>query len=307
MAKKTSWFNIMKSFLILYQKNKLKANQVLVFDSVLTARTIIRIFWLASLTAPLSLNERSLGEAGEEQIKFALAVAHALIAAADASITTTQVEVVWFTSMPQSSHQCENEVEEFSPLSPTINVRQKSINLLPLEFSLPFRDTIKTPSYKPITTLKCLQSIVVAGLHKKIWNSGRIAELERQDNKKSADTDQNIINGRWRHWLVQWVDTQITKSRELEYLDLALTSTLRQRYDYRRKQLNLKNVKGQRLDSPTFVPRISIHHRRQCSLRDHNPLLSSPVVPTYMNVTESTEAKARSMNSPKIRPRNFDT
>jgi len=57
--------------------------------------------------------------------------------------------------------------------------------------------------------------------------------------------DQNIINGRWRHWLVQWVDTQITKSRELEYLDSALTSTLRQMYDYRRKQLHLKNVKGQ--------------------------------------------------------------
>ena len=45
-------------------------------------------------------------------------MAHALTAsaAADASITTAQVatEVVWFTSTPQSSHQCENEVEEFS-------------------------------------------------------------------------------------------------------------------------------------------------------------------------------------------------
>ena len=76
----------------------------------------LKIKRLASLIAPLSLNERSLGEAGEEQIKLALAVAHALTAAADASITTAQVatEVVWFTSTPQSSHQCENEVEEFS-------------------------------------------------------------------------------------------------------------------------------------------------------------------------------------------------
>ena len=76
----------------------------------------LKIKRLASLTAPLSLNESSLGEAGEEQIKLALAVAHALTAAADASITTAQVatEVVWFTSTPQSSHQCENEVEEFS-------------------------------------------------------------------------------------------------------------------------------------------------------------------------------------------------
>ena len=77
----------------------------------------LKIKRLASLTAPLSLNERSLDEAGEEQIKLALALAHALTAAAaDASITIAQVatEVVWFTSTPQSSHQCENEVEEFS-------------------------------------------------------------------------------------------------------------------------------------------------------------------------------------------------
>ena len=62
------------------------------------------------------MKDRSLGEAGEEQIKHALAVAHALTAAVDASITTAQVaiEVVWFTSTPQSSHQCENEVEELS-------------------------------------------------------------------------------------------------------------------------------------------------------------------------------------------------
>ncbi|KAF3954617.1 hypothetical protein CMV_020050 [Castanea mollissima] len=85
----------------------------------------LKIKRLASLTAPLSLNERSLGEAGEEQIKLALAVAHALTAAADASITTAQVAT------------------EVKPLSPTINVRPKSINLLPLEFSLPFRDTMQ--------------------------------------------------------------------------------------------------------------------------------------------------------------------
>ena len=43
------------------------------------------------LTAPSSLNERNLGEDEEEQIKHALAVAHATIAAAEAAVTTALV------------------------------------------------------------------------------------------------------------------------------------------------------------------------------------------------------------------------
>ncbi|KAF3968482.1 hypothetical protein CMV_007635 [Castanea mollissima] len=86
MAKKTSWFNIMKSFLILYQKDKLKTNQ--------------------------------------------------------AQVAT---EVVWFTSTPQSSHQCENEVEEFS--------------------------VIRFQGKEKVYGLKLL------------LEAEQIAELERQDNK----------------------------------------------------------------------------------------------------------------------------
>ena len=108
----------------------------------------------------------------------------------------------------------------------------------------------------------------------------------------------------------QWVDTQINKSRELEDLDSVLTSNPRQTDDCGRRQLKLRNVKGQNnfegLDSPIFVPKRSIHHRRQCSLGDHNALSSSPV-PTYMAATESAKAKARSMSSPKTRLGNFDT
>ena len=54
--------------------------------------------------------------------------------------------------------------------------------------------------------------------------------------------------------------------RELEYLDSALASNLRQKDDNRRKKLKLRNVKGQSkldgLDSPTFIPRGSILHRK---------------------------------------------
>ena len=41
----------------------------------------------------------------------------------------------------------------------------------------------------------------------------------------------------------QWVDTKIALSRELEDLDSALTSNPRQRDDYERRQLKLRNVK----------------------------------------------------------------
>ena len=119
----------------------------------LTARTIIRIFGglkikrLASLTSPSSLNERTLGEAGEEQIKHALAVAHATTAAAEAAVTTALVaaEIVQFTRTRQYNHQYVNDMEEFSVIivqgeAPQSNYQcvRESMNLLPLEFSLPF-------------------------------------------------------------------------------------------------------------------------------------------------------------------------
>lgn len=130
-------------------------------------------------------------------------------------------------------------------------------------------------------------------------------------HRKSADSDRNKVSGRWRYWLDQWVDTQVSKSKELEDLDSVSTSNPKPREDYGRKQqLKLRNIQGrhnfEELDSPISVSRRSFHHRRQFSLGDHNSLSSSPVVPTYMVATESAKAKARSMTSPKVRPGGFD-
>ncbi|KAH7519280.1 hypothetical protein FEM48_Zijuj08G0019300 [Ziziphus jujuba var. spinosa] len=38
-------------------------------------------------------------------------------------------------------------------------------------------------------------------------------------HRKSAETERTKVNGRWRYWLEQWVDTQLNKSKELEDLE----------------------------------------------------------------------------------------
>lgn len=129
--------------------------------------------------------------------------------------------------------------------------------------------------------------------------------------QKSADSEQNKVNGRWRYWLEQWVDTQVRKSKELEDLDsIWTTANGNPREEYIGKGLRLKNLQTKYhidgLDSPVLFSRRSLH-RKQNSLGDEKSFASSPVVPTYMAATESAKAKARSMSSPKIRPGTFDS
>ncbi|KAK9189218.1 hypothetical protein WN944_020624 [Citrus x changshan-huyou] len=130
-------------------------------------------------------------------------------------------------------------------------------------------------------------------------------------HRKSADSEQNKVNGRWRYWLEQWVDTQVMKSKELEDLDsIWTTANGNPREEYIGKGLRLKNLQTKYhidgLDSPVLFSRRSLH-RKQNSLGDEKSFASSPVVPTYMAATESAKAKARSMSSPKIRPGTFDS
>ncbi|KAK4592091.1 hypothetical protein RGQ29_016543 [Quercus rubra] len=390
MAKKKSWFDIVKRFFIRETNSKPAKDRrrKWIFGG-------LKIKRLASLTAPSSLNERSIGEAEEEQIKHALTVAHASTAADEVAVTTAQVaaEVVEFIGNPQSDHQYEHEVKEFSDIRVQGEATQsnhqcerETLEFVATRIQSAFRGYLARKALRAlrgivklqaiirgravrrqaITTLKCLQSIVniqsqastrrfgtVEGTrnydeskelqnwkdkitridtnNQRRWDDSVLSKEEADalfmskkeainkrerikeywfSHRKSAETDRNKVNGRWRYWLDQWVDTQITKSRELEDLDSVLTSNPRQTDDCGRRQLKLRNVKGQNnfegLDSPIFVPKRSIHHRRQCSLGDHNTLSSSPV-PTYMAATESVKAKARSMSSPKTRLGNFDT
>ena len=130
--------------------------------------------------------------------------------------------------------------------------------------------------------------------------------------QKSAESEQNKGNGRLKYWLDQWVDTQVTKSKELEDLVSVWTSDRRPTEENRAKQLRLKTFPRQyhyhmeELDSPVPVPRRSFH-RKQSSLGEDNSFSTSPVVPTYTGATQSAKAKVRSMSSPKLRPGSFDT
>ncbi|KAK7341155.1 hypothetical protein VNO80_24080 [Phaseolus coccineus] len=125
------------------------------------------------------------------------------------------------------------------------------------------------------------------------------------NHRRSAESERSKVNGRWRYWLEQWVDTQLSKSKELEDLDSVFSSHAGGAEEYGSRQLKVRSINRQNpvegLDSPTLGSRRSFPHRRQCSVGEDQSFSSSPATPAYMAATESAKAKARSTSSPKIR------
>lgn len=119
-------------------------------------------------------------------------------------------------------------------------------------------------------------------------------------HRKSAESYQKRSNTKWKYWLDEWVDTQLTKSKELEDLDFSSKTKPKD------ETLNEKQLKTPRNSSPR---RLVNNHRRQVSIGEdeQSPAAVTITTPTYMVATESAKAKSRSLSSPRIRPRSFDT
>ncbi|KAL0874482.1 hypothetical protein Bca101_024187 [Brassica carinata] len=122
-------------------------------------------------------------------------------------------------------------------------------------------------------------------------------------HRKSAESYQKRSNtNKWKYWLDEWVDTQRTKSKELEDLDLSLKP---------KPNDEILN-RTPRNSSPRRFMSSNSNHRRQVSISEEEEQNLAGAVtsvrPTYMVATESAKAKSRSlMTSPRIRSRSFDT
>lgn len=137
MAKRRSWFHIVKRFFIPETHPKTeKVDMLLVCLVSLPGSTTqglnfsqekrrrwlfgrLKIKRLASIEAPPSpVKERVLSEAVEEQSKHALTVAIATAAAAEAAVAAARAaaEVVRLTTTPQATEECDKKTEETPPV-----------------------------------------------------------------------------------------------------------------------------------------------------------------------------------------------
>lgn len=112
--------------------------------------------------------------------------------------------------------------------------------------------------------------------------------------------------GRWSCRLEPWPDSDGRPQTSMPIMHSDANGG--KRYEIRRERLGSTRDKdlSEVLNIPS-LPRRSFGHTKQLSITDDGTVPSSPVFRTYMAITESAKAKARSLSTPKQRVGYFDT
>ncbi|CAK8575612.1 unnamed protein product [Lathyrus sativus] len=365
MAKKKSWFNLVKRLFIWdthsTQEEKEKRRKW-IFGKLKTKK-------LPSITAPPTTSNKAEEEEKSEQFQVVMLNEVSQSAHQKNQDSSEESEPVKTRNgVPQSIFLCQREIQEFAAIKIQTAFRgylaKKALRALKGIVKLQAIIRGRAVRRQAMSTLKSLQSIV--SIQSKIcarrlqmvegrWDSVEDEEIhyskdkiirmdsnsERKwddstllkeevdafcmikkeaiikrkrikeytfNHRRSAESERSKVNGRWRYWLEQWVDTQLSKSKELEDLDSVFSSHSRTGEEFSGKQLNLRNTTRRQnpnqleeMDSPVVLSRKTFSHRRQSSIGEEQSFSSSPATPAYMAATESARAKVRSTSSPKAR------